>query len=100
MDAVTYVREKGRMYESNSICIKCPAHMTKYGYDEDATTEEIEELVSIIEKWSKENPITTTRDELSRTLVESFVLDNRIYHRNVYYDNDGNLMVSREWLNA
>ena len=96
MDAVTFVREKSRMCRSNIACITCPAYHKKCGSSNDVLTiKEAEELVDVVEKWSKEKPITKNIDELNRMLAESFVMVNGLY-----FDDDGNIILSREWLNA
>lgn len=95
IDAVTFVREKSRMCSSNIACITCPAYNKKCGSSNDVLTiEEAEELVGIVEKWSKK-PITKNNDELNRILAESFVVGPGLH-----YDDDGNLILSRKWLNA
>lgn len=94
MDAVTFVKERSRMCESNITCATCPAYYKQCGSSGANTTEEAKAIVDVVEKWVKENPITTNRAELNRMLANSFVLVNGLY-----YDNDGNLMLSREWLN-
>ena len=56
MDAVDFIRERNRMCKSFGVsCNNCPA-------DKNASCDSFawkEELVSIVEKWSKENPRKT-----------------------------------------
>ena len=54
MDAVTYVREQRRLCDGHSTCIECP--LDKF---ENCAYADPEEVVKIVEKWSKEHPLVT-----------------------------------------
>lgn len=62
MDAVKYLKERSRMCKNHTCCSSCPL-------DEEArdcrNTEKInpEEAVEIVEKWSKENPQKTIKQD-------------------------------------
>ena len=59
MDALEFIRERNRMCKSFGVCCNnCPA-------DKNASCDSFEwkeELVTIVEKWSKENPRKTRQD--------------------------------------
>ena len=60
MDALKFIREKNRMCEAESDhCVNCPAH-TDEGYCMASLWDG--RIVSIVEKWSKENPRKTRQD--------------------------------------
>lgn len=63
MDAVKFLKEHNRMCEyfyHNDSCGKCPASNLD---NCDTDTEEPEKLVSIVEKWSNEQPERTRQSE-------------------------------------
>lgn len=59
MDALEFIRERNRMCKSFGVCCNnCPA-------DKNASCDSFEwkeELATIVEKWSKENPRKTRQD--------------------------------------
>jgi hypothetical protein len=54
MDAVTYVKEYRRLCDEYLACVGCP--LKSY---EDCIDADPEELVKVVEVWSKEHPIMT-----------------------------------------
>ena len=64
MDAVTFVKEKQRMCNSfGDICEKqCPLRKLCGGCIIDDPDAEPEDVVSAVEKWSKEHPLVTNGD--------------------------------------
>ena len=54
MDAVAFVKKKRRMCDEYPACVGCP--LGKFGDCEDAKPEE---LVKVVEGWSKEHPLKT-----------------------------------------
>ena len=66
MDAVEFLKIKKRMCDYNESCCLCPAYYKNSGKDcecEDLESLYPEELVSIVEKWSKEYPAKTRQSE-------------------------------------
>ena len=62
MDAVKFIKEKNRMCDTVANCDKCPLN------DVDNCTpysDNVEEIVDIVEMWSKENPIITNGDKFT-----------------------------------
>ena len=56
MDALEFVRERNRMCKSFGVCCNnCPANKDSFCIDINLD----EEIVPIVEKWSKENPRKT-----------------------------------------
>lgn len=54
MDAVTFVKEYRRLCDEYPACIRCPL-----GKFEDCVDADPEEMVKVVEKWSKEHPVVT-----------------------------------------
>lgn len=71
MDALEFIRERNRMCNSfgHNSCGNCPAN--KHG--ECIITLWDEEIVPIVEKWSKENPIKTRQSEFLKLFPEAYV---------------------------
>lgn len=63
MDAKIFFEEARRMCKAHKICTKCPISCNVVclfdGTPDNWTHEEIEKVVPIIEKWSKEHPRKT-----------------------------------------
>ena len=76
MDAVTYVKERRRICHEHSACAKCPLRKFDNCYNADP-----EELVSAVEKWSKEYPFKTNGMR--------FLDDNREYIRTYHRWENG-----------
>lgn len=72
MDAVKFINELSRMCESETGCIGCPAKGVCH-----LIPRNIEQLVSIVEKWSKEHP--------QKTMLQDFLEK----HPNAPLDDDG-----------
>ena len=68
MDAVTYLKERRRMCDEYSTCVRCP--LGKFAYCVDA---EPEEQVKAVEQWSKEHTLVTNRKKFE----EVFGIDNQ-----------------------
>ena len=56
MDAVKFIKERNRMCQSLHSCDKCPL-VAMPCKNIECMTNKIEEIVSIIEEWSKEHPL-------------------------------------------
>ena len=77
MDAVRFLEEKNRMCNGMRHCSDCPLNaLSEYKCDD---CENFEEMVDIVETWSKENPIFTNGDKftevfgiLPETLLSSY----------------------------
>lgn len=72
MDALEFIRERNRMCKSFGVeCENCPANKDSRCID----TNLDEEIVPIVEKWSKENPRKTRQDvfleQYPDTLIDS-----------------------------
>lgn len=66
MDAIKFLKEKSRMCAFYSFCVACPLcekNNVNQERCEDLEKTSPEELVSTVEKWSKENPIKTRQSE-------------------------------------
>lgn len=61
MDAVEYLKTLARMHYKQADCAHC---VLPNGCDITKDEKEIKKRVEIIEKWGKENPIKTRKDEL------------------------------------
>ena len=59
MDAVEYVKQRGRMCDYYVNCDDCPASQ----YERCTSLDEIPNLVPIVEQWAKEHPVKTRQDE-------------------------------------
>ena len=72
MDALEFIRERNRMCKSFGVCCNnCPA-------DKNTACDAFEwkeELVTIVEKWSKENPRKTRQSVFLEQYPEALVLD-------------------------
>ena len=67
MDAVKYLKEKQRMCEKYMDCLDCPLDEVKSKHHITCVMTEkthSEEVVEIVEKWSKENPQKTMLQDL------------------------------------
>ena len=64
MDAVKFVNEYLRMCAKSSCCEECPAFMTDFCTvnAEERSPESAEQIVALVEKWSKENLRKTRQD--------------------------------------
>lgn len=72
MDAIEFIRERNRMCKSFGVeCENCPANKDSRCIDINLD----EEIVPIVEKWSKENPRKTRQDvfleQYPDTLIDS-----------------------------
>lgn len=66
MDAVNFLKEKGRMCEAIHQCHKCPisSDNNQYGLTCIIFAEKHpEEAVDIVEQWSKEHPVVTNGEK-------------------------------------
>lgn len=62
MDAIMFLKEKRRMCDSYGLCTTCPL----YSWDKYCSAEmtnEPEEVIAIVEKWSNEHPQKTLKDD-------------------------------------
>ena len=70
MDAIEFIHERNRMCKSFGVCCNnCPA-------DKNASCDSFawkEELVAIVEKWSKENPRKTRQDVFLKQWPEAYI---------------------------
>ena len=61
MDAVEYLKTLARMHNKQADCAHC---VLPNGCDITKDAGEIKKRVEIVEKWGKENPVKTRKDEL------------------------------------
>lgn len=62
MDAITFIKEHKRMCKSQEDCDSCKLGENRYcnyGPATPMSTEEIKEVVRIVEEWSKTHPLKT-----------------------------------------
>lgn len=58
MDAVKFLKEKKRICNTHSSCSDCPLYDT-FGSCNSPAVEDVDNLISAVEKWSKEHPVKT-----------------------------------------
>lgn len=94
MDAVIYVKAWKRMCKTFSACDKCLLHAKEGCMAE--IPEEAEMAVSIVEQWSKDNPIKTRQSEFLKLFPDAKTMGGVIVicpndidsaYRNVEYCN-------------
>ena len=77
MDALEFIRERNRMCKSFGVCCdNCPA-------DKNTACDSFawkEELVAIVEKWSKENPRKTRQSIFLEQYPEARMGDDGVLH--------------------
>ena len=90
MDALEFIRERNRMCQSfGDGCKNCPANKDRFciAFNVD------EEIVPIVEKWSKENPRKTRQDvfleQHPEANIENGVVDLCPVISGVYEDSKG-----------
>ena len=76
MDAVKFVNEYLRMCAKASCCEECPAFMTDFCTvnAEERSPESAEQIVALVEKWSKENLRKTRQDVFLEQWPETYIL--------------------------
>ena len=89
MDAIEYVKQRGRMCDYYGDCDKCPAKEVICC----SSIDEIPNLVPIVEQWAKEHPVKTRQSEFLKMFpnarIESdgmpsicpIVVDKRCYNK-------------------
>ena len=77
MDAKEFVKDIRRMCEYYKDCVECPnrecGYCSKSGLLAD---DEAEEIVSVVEKWVKEHPTRTRKDELLEKYPDVWIAEN------------------------
>lgn len=63
MDAVEFIKERNRMCNSSPSCTGCPASGMRCNRIDSMSTYSATELVSVVEKWSREYPRKTRQSE-------------------------------------
>lgn len=79
MDALEFIRERNRMCKSFGVeCENCPANKDNFciAFNVD------EEIVPIVEKWSKENPRKTRQDVFLEQYPETRIGDDGVLQIN------------------
>ena len=59
MDALEFLKERGRMCLSYGTCIGCPLEEVKCTLVSSTSAEEYEKIIAAVEQWSKEHPLKT-----------------------------------------
>ena len=72
MDAVEYVKQRERMCDYYVNCGDCPAR----NYEGCACLNEIPNMVPIVEKWAKEHPVKTRKDEFLKMWPDAEIGDD------------------------
>ena len=76
MDAISFIKERGRMCQSMEYCDECPAHIDGECYVGGILeVRNPEKQVSIVEEWSFMNPIKTRQLEYLK-MFPNAKLDN------------------------
>nr|DAV84861.1 MAG TPA: hypothetical protein [Caudoviricetes sp.] len=66
MDAVEFFKTVNRLCKNQRCCAECPIHKNGMGCmikADDDSTKSIEETVSKVEQWAKDNPVKTRQSE-------------------------------------
>ena len=82
MDAVKFLKEVNRMCNKIENCCDCPLHDGDFCiHDIDNGKEE--KAVSIVEQWSKENPVMTNLDKFKEVFgsANGIVAPSNWWHR-------------------
>lgn len=66
MVAVEFFKTVNRLCKNQRCCAECPIHKNGMGCMIKADDESIEETISKVEKWGKDNPINTRQSEFLR----------------------------------
>lgn len=76
MDAIKFIKEKNRMCCSHRLCSNCPASSTSKEKCDEFLNSNVEEFVSIVEKWSAEHPVKTRQSEFLKIFPNAKLDDN------------------------
>ena len=80
MNAIDYLKEKGRMTKDCTIhCDDCPFYYDNNGTENDCTNFDSlypEQAIEIVEKWAKENPVKTYLSVLLEKLPKAVLDEN------------------------
>ena len=74
MDAMKFIEERNRMCNSFETCGMCPAF--EFSCSELRKIQQNPTIVSIVERWSKENPRKTRQDVFLEQYPEASCVDN------------------------
>lgn len=74
MDAMKFIEERNRMCDSFEPCGMCPAF--EFSCSELRKIQQNPTIVSIVERWSKENPRKTRQDVFLEQYPEASCVDN------------------------
>lgn len=72
MDAIRFLEERNRLCDQFERCEPCPLEAVDCSIE----SETIKELVEIVEKWSKENPLMTNGRKMMKTLPAVAIVDD------------------------
>lgn len=81
MDVVKFVKSVNRLCKNQSGCAKCPIWekgMCMVGFDDDSV-ECIEETISKVEQWAKDNPVKTRQSEFLKMLPNAKIYNDVIW---------------------
>ena len=76
MDAVKYLKEAKRMCSKHESCEGCPIENYSCNFRK---IENPEELITIVEKWSKEHPLKTRQSEFLKMFPNANTMHKVIY---------------------
>lgn len=99
MDAVKFIKEKDRMCDKYCCCDGCPLENFKKGplSCSAAISKEAEKAVSIVEKWSEENPVVVNGARVMENIKEMGVPRATFFPYNA---NDICLYFDKDWWDA
>ena len=73
MDAVEFLKERRRMCNAQDGCSTCPINIACEDYFVNCkyTRENTEDMISKVEKWSKEHPVKTRQSEFLKMFPDA-----------------------------
>lgn len=72
MDAKEFIREVARICAEQDGCFECPINGSRMNRDGDSFKCWNDEIVDIVEQWSKEHPVITNADKLKEVISKEF----------------------------
>lgn len=76
MDAVEFFKTVNRLCKNQRCCTECPIHKNGMGCmvnADDDSVKSIEETVSKVEQWAKDNPIKTRQSEFLKLFPNAMI---------------------------
>lgn len=79
MDAVEFFKTVNRLCKNQRCCTECPIHKNGMGCmvnADDDSVKSIEETVSKVEQWAKDNPIKTRQSEFLKLFPNAAIYED------------------------